>query len=125
MNKFITAIKEYPFKDNNIGARNRLIIKTILYTGIRVGEAITINKKDFIKDGDAYMIQVRGKGNKPRVVMIKEKIIKNDLALWLDFRNCEENLLFCNQKTKTLCPRLKHQLKERLILLLLQCKCCL
>ena len=116
VNKFITAIKEYPFKDNNIGARNRLIIKTILYTGIRVGEAITINKKDFIKDGDAYMIQVRGKGNKPRVVMIKEKIIKNDLALWLDFRNCEENLLFCNQKGKKLTQSYISRLVEQILL---------
>ena len=73
------------------------LIKTILYTGIRVGEAISISQKDFMKDGDSYIIQVRGKGNKPRVVMIKERIIKSDLSMWLDFRNCEENLFFCNQ----------------------------
>ncbi len=99
--KFINAIDTYPFSDK-IAARNRLIIKLILYTGIRVSEAINIDLKDFNKDGNAYIIQVRGKGNKPRVVMIKENIIKNDLSNWLKIRHCENNLLFCNQKGKLL-----------------------
>ena len=72
--RFIQAIDKYPFNKPYVGARNRLVIKIILYTGIRVSEAININIKDFTKDGDAYIIQVRGKGNKPRVVMIKEKL---------------------------------------------------
>ena len=114
--KFIKAIADYPFKNKNIGARNRLIIKTILYTGIRVGEAITIHKKDFIKDGEAYIIQVRGKGNKPRVVMIKEKIIKEDLSDWLDICNCEENLLFCNQKGTKLTQSYISRLVEKILL---------
>jgi len=116
VNKFITAIDEYPFKNNSLAARNRLIIKTILYTGIRVGEAISISQKDFIKDGDAYIIQVRGKGNKPRVVMIKEKIIKSDLSVWLDFRSCEENLLFCNQKGTKLTQSYISRLVEQILL---------
>jgi len=114
--KFIEAINNYPFKDINLGARNRLIIKTILYTGIRVGEAIDINKKDFMKDGDAYIIQVRGKGNKPRVVMIKEKIIKSDLSTWLDIRTCENNLLFCNQKGSKLTQAYISRIVEQILL---------
>ena len=116
VNKFINAIDEYPYKDQNIAARNRLIIKTILYTGIRVGEAISITQKDFLKDGDSYIIQVRGKGNKPRVVMIKEKIIKNDLDVWLDFRICDENLFFCNQKGKKLTQSYISRLVEQILL---------
>jgi len=116
VNKFIAAIDDYPFKNSDIGARNRLIIKTILYTGIRVGEAIAISKKDFIKDGNTYIIQVRGKGNKPRVVMIKEKIIKSDLTTWLDIRSCEENLLFCNQKGKKLTQSYISRLVEQILL---------
>ncbi|WP_226896504.1 tyrosine-type recombinase/integrase [Poseidonibacter ostreae] len=114
--RFITAIDKYPYKKNNIGARNRLIIKTILYTGIRVSEAININIKDFTKDNDAYTIQVRGKGNKPRVVMIKEKIILNDLSIWLDERLCENNLLFCNQKGKKLTQAYIGRLVEQILL---------
>jgi integrase/recombinase XerD len=114
--KFIVGINNYPYKDENIAARNRLIIKIILYTGIRVGEAILIHNKDFIKDSDAYIIQVRGKGNKPRVVMIKEKIIESDLSIWLDFKECQENLLFCNQKGKQLTQSYISRLVEQILL---------
>jgi len=114
--KFIAAIDTYPYKNPYIGARNRLMIKIILYTGIRVSEAINIILKDFTKDGDAYIIQVRGKGNKPRVVMIKEKIIKNDLSTWLDKRSCENNLLMCNQKEKKLTQAYIGRLVEQILL---------
>lgn len=114
--KFIVGIDNYPYKDKNMAARNRLIIKIILYTGIRVGEAISIHKKDFIKDSDAYIIQVRGKGNKPRVVMIKEKIIKSDLSICLDSQECKENLFFCNQKGKQLTQSYISRLVEQILL---------
>jgi integrase/recombinase XerD len=114
--KFIVGIDDYPYKDKNIAARNRLIIKIILYTGIRVGEAISIHNKDFIKDSEAYIIQVRGKGNKPRVVIIKEKIIQRDLSIWLDSKECEENLLFCNQKGKQLTQSYISRLVEQILL---------
>jgi len=116
VNKFITAIDEYPFKKLHLAARNRLIIKTILYTGIRVGEAISIGKKDFVRDGDSFTIQVRGKGNKPRVVMIKERIIKADLSVWLAYRNCEENLFFCNEKGKKLTQAYISRIVEQILL---------
>ena len=116
VSKFIDAINIYPFKDINLGARNRLIIKTILYTGIRVGEAIDIQKKDFTKDGDAYIIQVRGKGNKPRVVMIKEKIIKSDLFTWQDYKTCQNNLLFCNKKGSKLTQAYISRIVEQILL---------
>jgi len=114
--KFILGIDEYPYKDFNLGARNRLIIKTILYTGIRVGEAMSITTKDFIKDGEFYIIQVRGKGNKPRVVMIKDSIIRDDLHIWEDFRSCEDGLLFCNQKGKILTQSYISRLVEQILL---------
>lgn len=113
--KFIAGIDEYPFSAK-IAARNRLIIKIILYTGIRVSEAININLKDFNKDGDAYIIQVRGKGNKPRVVMIKEKVILKDLKEWFSIKCCENNLLICNQKGKTLSQAYISSIVEKILL---------
>ena len=85
-------------------------------TGIRVSEAINIKIKDFTKDGDAYIIQVRGKGNKPRVVMIKEIIIKNDLTNWYENKSCNENLLFCNQKGTRLTQAYIGRLVEQILL---------
>ena len=113
--KFIQGIDKYPFS-SKIAARNRLVIKTILYTGIRVSEAINIDLKDFNKDGDAYIIQVRGKGNKPRVVMIKENIIKKDLEEWFSIKCCENNLLFCNQKGKALSQAYISSIVEKILL---------
>jgi integrase/recombinase XerD len=116
VNRFITAIDEYPYKKDILGARNRLLIKTILYTGIRVGEAIDIHKKDFIKDGDSYIIQVRGKGNKPRIVMIKDRIIRSDLSIWNDSKTCNSNLLFCNLKGDKLTQAYISRLVEQILL---------
>lgn len=113
--KFIQGIDKYPFS-SKIAARNRLVIKTILYTGIRVSEAINIDLKDFNKDGDAYIIQIRGKGNKPRVVMIKENIIKKDLEEWFSIKCCENNLLFCNQKGKALSQAYISNIVEKILL---------
>lgn len=113
--RFIAGIDEYPFS-SKVAARNRLVIKTILYTGIRVSEAINIDLKDFNKDGDAYIIQVRGKGNKPRVVMIKENIIKKDLEEWFSIKCCDNNLLFCNQKGKALSQAYISSIVEKILL---------
>jgi integrase/recombinase XerD len=113
--RFIEAIDTYPFS-TKIAARNRLIIKIILYTGIRVSEAINIQMKDFNKDSDAYIIQVRGKGNKPRVVMIKESIIKRDLIEWETIKNCNNNTLFCNQKGDLLSQAYISGIVEKILL---------
>lgn len=113
--RFISAIDNYEFAPIT-KSRNRLIIKIILYTGIRVGEALGICFKDIFTEGDFYMVQVRGKGNKPRVVMIKQSIIKKDLEDWLDIRNCKENLLFCNKFGKKLTQAYISRTVEKILL---------
>jgi len=112
---FIEAIETYPFS-TKIASRNRLIIKIILYTGIRVSEAINIELKDFNKDGDAFIIQVRGKGNKPRVVMIKANIILKDLNEWNDIKPKNNTLLLCNQKAKALSQAYISSIVEKILL---------
>jgi len=101
LKRFVEAIDTYPFS-HKIAARNRLIIKIILYTGIRVSEAINLKTKDFIDDGEVYMLKIVGKGNKHRVVMIKKSHILSDLHEWQSIRNCNNNLLFCNSKGNAL-----------------------
>ena len=95
--RFLEAIETYPFQ-SDISARNRLLIKLILFTGIRVGEALSLRSKDLIEDGDVYLIQITGKGNKTRVVMIKSFHIKKYLNEWLQIRDCPNDLLFCSRK---------------------------
>lgn len=97
IDRFLKAIDTYEFTDNTV-YRNRLIIKMILYTGIRVSEMLNLRVKDIFKEDDVYLLQIKGKGNKPRVVMIKASIIEKDLNNWLDMRVCNDDLLVCNQK---------------------------
>ena len=96
INRFLTAINEYEFCAKTV-YRNRLIIKMIIYTGIRVSEMLNLKLKDMFKEDDVYLLQIRGKGNKPRVVMIKASIIENDLNNWLDIRVCNDDLVVCNK----------------------------
>jgi integrase/recombinase XerD len=48
--------------------------------------------------------------------MIKEKIIKDDLKIWLENRICDDNLLFCNQKKKRLTQAYIGRLVEQIML---------
>ncbi len=96
LDRFLRAINEAPFKSN--ADRNRLIIKLILYTGIRVSEALRIKIKDVTQDGDCFTIRIHGKGNKYRVVMIKQHLIREHLSEVLRASSCMEGLLFCNRK---------------------------
>lgn len=97
IDKFLKAIDSYEFSLETI-YRNRLILKMIIYTGIRVSEMLNLKMKDMYKEDDVYILQVKGKGNKPRIAMIKAQIIENDLQNWLNMRICEDDLLVCNKK---------------------------
>ncbi|BCD62240.1 integrase/recombinase XerD [Nitratiruptor sp. YY08-26] len=99
--RFLHALQTYPFR-SDVAARNRLVIKIILYTGIRVSEAINLKVKDIIPQDNVYMLKIVGKGNKIRVVMIKSDKIKNDLDEWMQKRRCEDGLLLCNSRGKPL-----------------------
>ena len=101
IDRFLEAINKYEFSDNT-SYRNRLILKIIIYTGIRVSEILNLKIKDIFKEDNVYLLQIKGKGNKPRVVMIKSSIIENDLKHWLDMRVCNSDLLVCNQKGERL-----------------------
>ncbi len=113
--RFLHAIEEYPFR-KDVAARNKLIIKIILYTGIRVGEAINIKIKDIIPQNDVYMLKITGKGNKIRVVMIKSEKIARELDEWMQMRRCEDGLLFCNNKGKPLTQAYISRIVERILL---------
>ena len=113
--KFLEAVEKYPFK-SEIAPRNRLLIKMILYTGIRVSEATNLKIKDIIADGDIYLLKITGKGNKSRVVMIKSKHIKKELDEWLLKRRCENNLLFCNKKGTALTQAYVSRIVEKILI---------
>ncbi len=95
LERFLQAIEDAKFKTN--GDRNKLIIKLIAYTGIRVSEALNIKQRDITKEGDCFMIRIRGKGNKYRVVLIKQHLISTLLSNVLNSCMCKDGLIFCNR----------------------------
>lgn len=65
--------------------RDALLIKLILFTGIRASECLSIQQSDFshIEDNSVYKIKIQGKGSKERYVYIQVDIIQKEL----DFLN--------------------------------------
>ena len=115
IDRFLSAIDSFEFTDNT-GFRNRLIIKMIIYTGIRVSEILNLRIKDIFKEDNVYMLQIRGKGNKPRVVMIKSSIVEKELQNWLDMRVCNSDLLVCNQKGERLTQAYVSRIVENILI---------
>ena len=113
--RFLEAINTYEFSKET-SYRNRLILKMIIYTGIRVSEMLNLRIKDMFREDDVYVLQVRGKGNKPRVVMIKTSIIENDLQNWLDIRICNDDLLVCNNKGTRLTQAYVSRIVEQILI---------
>ena len=111
--RFLKAIDETPFKSN--GDRNCLIIKLIVYTGIRVSEALHIKVKEITPEGDCFVIRIRGKGNKYRVVMIKQHLIRQHLSEVVRSQPCPGGLLFCNRKGGTITQAYVSRLVEQVL----------
>jgi integrase/recombinase XerD len=101
LKRFFISIETTKFKNYAI-SKNRLLIKIILYTGIRVSEAINIKYKDIVLENSLYTIKITGKGNKQRIVMIQQRYIKKDLDGWKEYRKDDCNLLFTSRTGKKL-----------------------
>lgn len=64
LEKFLSAIDTTKFKDY-AQAKNRLLIKLILYTGIRVGEALDIKVKEIVLKMDCISFKLEEKEINP------------------------------------------------------------
>ncbi|MDA3968717.1 tyrosine-type recombinase/integrase [Helicobacter ibis] len=115
--RFIDSINTFSFKHKYSNSRNRLILKIIIYTGIRVGEALNLKPKDIMPENDNILkIIVRGKGNKQRMVLIKKEHIYNDLKEWLELRNNESEFLFCNNKGQKITQAFVSRIVETILM---------
>ena len=111
--KFLEAIEESDIKQNS--NRNKLIIKVIIFTGIRVSEALNLKRKDITEDGDLFIIRIRGKGNKYRIVMIKRHLIEDHLnAIAINYIN-KEGYLFINKKGTRLTQAYVSRIVEQIL----------
>ena len=67
--------------------RDSLLIKLILFTGIRASECLDIKLKDLslIEENSVYKIKILGKGSKERFVYIAVERIENELLFLKDY----------------------------------------
>ena len=54
--------------------RKYAVILFLLSTGLRVSEFVNLELTDFKKDGNSYLMRIRGKGNKERILRISEDL---------------------------------------------------
>jgi len=75
---FITEAEVYRIADvaksMRDGERNELLILTMFQAALRVTEAIKLRTKDKATVDNKHILLVQGKGNKPRLVAIPEKL---------------------------------------------------
>jgi len=115
LKRFLDAMESTNFKEY-ARAKNKLLIKTILYTGMRVSEALGLHVKDIVLEDGFFIFQIRGKGNKPRIAMIKEKYIKYDLKEWLHIRDKKSSLLFQSRTGKPLTQSYVSYVMDKMLL---------
>ncbi len=117
LEKFLEGIDEIEMSAK-VRARNRLLIKIIVFTGMRSNEALQLKIKDFTLENGCYTILIKGKGDKYRAVMLKAFHIESLLKEWLIERELypvKNDLLFCNQKGSALTQAYLYRQVERII----------
>ncbi|GHP73695.1 tyrosine recombinase XerH [Helicobacter pylori] len=117
LEKFLESIDKIEMSAK-VRARNRLLIKIIVFTGMRSNEALQLKIKDFTLENGCYTILIKGKGDKYRAVMLKAFHIESLLKEWLMKRELypvKNDLLFCNQKGSALTQAYLYKQVERII----------
>ncbi|GAA7046107.1 tyrosine recombinase XerH [Helicobacter pylori] len=117
LEKFLESIDKIEMSAK-VRARNRLLIKIIVFTGMRSNEALQLKIKDFTLENGCYTILIKGKGDKYRAVMLKAFHIESLLKEWLMERELypvKNDLLFCNQKGSALTQAYLYKQVERII----------
>ncbi len=117
LEKFLEGIDKIEMSAK-VRARNRLLIKIIVFTGMRSNEALQLKIKDFTLENGCYTILIKGKGDKYRAVMLKAFHIESLLKEWLMERRLypvKNDLLFCNQKGSALTQAYLYKQVERII----------
>ncbi|MDR1460537.1 MAG: tyrosine-type recombinase/integrase [Campylobacteraceae bacterium] len=116
LKRFLEAIDDCPFK--SAALRNRLIVKLIIYTGIRVSEALGLKVRDVSEEKDCFVLRIRGKGNKYRVVLLKRILVENELKEHIKNSLSNENgLLFCNRNGSRLTQAYVSRIVEQMLIM--------
>ena len=83
--KFFNAIELVPYKDE-VRERNILMLKLLMYLGIRVSELVYLKKDDITIDKNIVKFNIIGKGNKQRLLYVTYSHIKKHIIKYEKIR---------------------------------------
>jgi integrase/recombinase XerD len=81
--------------------RNTLLIKLMLYAGLRISEALSLKHSDFILsdiDKDLYIIKITGKGDKEEFVYVKTSLVEDELEYIKKYFPGEDRIMLTRNK---------------------------
>lgn len=93
--------------------RTRALVAVLLFCGLRIGEALTLQVADLDTQQGATVLRVAGKGGKPRTAVLPAPAVVavND---WLEQRGDTPGPLFATSTGTAMDPRAAHRLLGRL-----------
>ncbi|WP_267523036.1 tyrosine-type recombinase/integrase [Campylobacter sp. MG1] len=113
MKLFLKTLDEFNFKSNS--DRNKLAIKIILFTGIRVNEVLRLRLKDISFENELVSLRIHAKGNKYRVVLLDINLINNHLN-YLKNIIAQDDFIFIGRNSKPLTQAYISRLIENVLL---------
>ena len=91
--KVISHIKVLELFSRTKTPRDKILLETIYYCGLRVSESLSL-KREHIDLKEGFLEVIQGKGSKDRIVPLPKPLI-NDLKLWFGLKKLEEqDILF-------------------------------
>lgn len=88
-------------KEDYNSYRNSLLIKLMLYSGLRISEALKVTLDDFIiDDNETYHIKIYAKGGKRQVSFIIKSLIEDELSFFKNEAKLEFDELIMQTKNK-------------------------
>jgi integrase/recombinase XerD len=115
--QFLEALNSYNFISDRSALFYNLLVRIILHTGMRISEALSIEKKKMQEKDGYLLIKITGKGNKNSIIEVNKDSLEPYLRLWLTEVEAPNNLLFSspqNPKREASASSASHKIKELL-----------
>jgi len=114
---FLSGLDGYKFISDRSALFYNLLVRLILYTGIRISEALSIEMNK-IQEKDGYLlIKITGKGNKNAIIEVPKVALEPYLKLWKLEPASPNGLLFSspqNVKRLASASSASHKIKDLL-----------
>lgn len=111
-NEMNNLLDSESFNDDFCGARDKLIVELLYFTGMRLSELVGLTYESI--NESAKSIKVLGKGNKERIIPLHPELIQS-INHYLGYRsaivlNNFEKSLFLTEKGKPIYPKLVYRI---------------